>query len=182
MSLGFWKATSPRRKRIITIIITFIISFIITAAATLTPLEEQEAKEISDELNQTVDLMRQKNLLLQFIFGNNFMITLIMFVPVFGPLFGGYVFYNTGALIGAVSGAQHFNPILGFFSLFLMPVAWLEFLAYATAIAESVWLIRRIIQRRGKHEIVNASKFISICAVILLVAAVIETALIYAVA
>ncbi len=178
MSLGFWKNASPRRKRIITIIITFIISVIITAVATLTPIEAQEAKDINNELNQTVGSLKEQNTLLQFIFGNNFMITLIMFVPIIGPLFGVYAFYNTGALIAAVATAEHFNPTLRFLTLFLIPVTWLEFLAYSIAIAESVWLIRRIIQRRGKREIINASMFISICAVILLVAAIIETVLI----
>ena len=175
---SFWIKASPRRKRIITIIIAFIISIIITTAGTLTLFKEQEANEINNELNQEVSSLKENGLLLQFIFGNNFMITLILFVPFIGPLIGVYVFYNTGAVIAAIATAEHLPSTLLFFALFLTPIAWLEYFAYSTAIAESVWLARRILQHRGKHELVNASKFISICAVILLVAAITEIMLI----
>jgi hypothetical protein len=178
MSLGFWKEASPRNKRIISIIIVFVFSILITTAGVLTPVEEHEAIETRNELNDMINWLKEKNLLLHFIFGNNFMITLIMFIPIIGPLFGGYVFYNTGVLIAALATAQNAPPTLVFLLLFLTPVAWLEFFAYSTAIAESIWLVRRILQRRGKHELVNASMFISICAVLLAVAAVIETAMV----
>ncbi|MEM3672986.1 MAG: stage II sporulation protein M [Candidatus Bathyarchaeia archaeon] len=178
MSLDFWKKASPRNKRIISIIMVFVASIIITAVGVLTPVEEHEAIETSNDLEQTINLLKEKNLVLHFIFGNNFMITLIMFIPIFGPFFGGYVFYNTGVVISALATAQNAPPTLVFLLLFLTPVAWLEFLAYSTAIAESIWLVRRILQRRGKNELVNASIFISICAVLLAVAAVIETAMI----
>jgi hypothetical protein len=178
MSLEFWKKASPRNKRIILIIIVFVVSIIITAVGVLTPVEEHEAIETSNDLEQTINWLKDKSLLLYFIFGNNFMITLIMFIPIIGPFFGGYVFYNTGVVISALATAQNAPPTLVFLLLFLTPIAWLEFLAYSTAIAESIWLVRRILQRRGKHEFVNASIFISICAVLLAVAAVIETAMI----
>lgn len=181
MSLIFWKKASPLRKRILAIIVVFVISVALTIAGTLTPIDEEEANAINDDLNQTVNSLKEQGALLQYIFGNNFMLTLIMFVPFFGPLFGGYVFYNTGTVIAAVAIAEHFPPTLTFLALFLTPIAWLEFLAYSIAIAESVWLIRRILQRRGKHELVNASKFLLICAIILFAAAIIETILIQAV-
>jgi hypothetical protein len=178
---SFWINASPRRKRIITIIIVFIISIAITAAGTLAVFNKQDANQINDDLNGEVDSLKVNGLLLQFIFGNNFMINLIMFAPFIGPLFGAYVLYNTGAVIAATATAQGFPSTLSFFSLFLTPIAWLEYLSYSIGIAESVWLTRRILQRGGKHELVNTSRFISICAVLLLVGAVVETMLIYAV-
>jgi hypothetical protein len=72
---------------------------------------------------------------------------------------------------------ENISPVLAFVALFLAPVAWLEFLAYSAAIAESVWLVRRMLQGRGKHEIVNTCKFISLCAVLLAVSAIIEVAI-----
>jgi hypothetical protein len=179
MSLEFWKNASPLTRRIITIIIAFIFAIIITAAGTLTPIEEQEAKEIGNELNQTLNSLKTNNALLQYIFGNNFMLALIMFVPVAGLIFGGFVLYNTGFVIAADAVAKGYNPMLVFLLLFLTPILWLEFMAYSTAMAESLWLARRLWQRRGKHELINACKFISVCAVILLVAAIIETMMIY---
>jgi len=65
-----------------------------------------------------------------------------------------------------------------FLFLFAFPFTWLEFLAYSTAFAESVWLTWRIIQHKGKKELVNTCIFISICAVMLLVAAIVEMAII----
>jgi len=69
-------------------------------------------------------------------------------------------------------------PLMIFLFLFVFPFTWLEFLAYSIAFAQSAWLTWRIIQRRGKRELVNTCIFISICAVMLLIAAIIETAII----
>jgi len=171
--LNFWKTSPSRIKRILTIVVFFLLSIIITMAGVLTPLSYEEANSISEELEQ----MRQK-INIQFIFGNNFMICLVMFVPIGGPIFGFYALYNTGVLIAADSIAHGLPPIISFLFLFILPVFWLEFLAYSTAFAESVWLFWRIVQHRGKRELVNTCILISICAVILLVAAIIELLLI----
>lgn len=179
MSLEFWKSASPFVRRIITIIIVFIFAVIITVAGTWAPIEEQEAKKIDNELNQTLESLKTNNLVLQYIFGNNFMLALLMFVPVIGIIFGAYVLYNTGAVIAAIAISNKFPPALSLIALFLTPVAWLEFIAYSTAMTESIWLTLRLLQRKGKREIIHACKFISICAVILLVAAIIETIIIY---
>ncbi|MGB9777887.1 MAG: stage II sporulation protein M [Candidatus Bathyarchaeales archaeon] len=181
MSLEFWKSASPLVRRIITIAIVFIFAVIITTVGTWTPIEEHEAKEIDDAMNQTVNSLMANNALVQYIFGNNFMFTLIMFVPIIGVAFGAYVLYNTGAVIAAIAISNQIPPALSLIALFLTPVAWLEFIAYSTAMAESIWLTYRIWRRRGKHELINACKFISVCAVILLVAAIIEAAMIYSV-
>jgi len=181
MSFEFWKNASPLVRRIITIIIIFIIAVIITASGTFTPIEEQEANKINNELNQTMDSLKANGALLQYIFGNNFMLALIMFVPIIGIIFGAYVLYSTGAVIASVAISKQLPPALNLIALFLTPIAWLEFIAYSTAMAESIWLTRRLWQRRGKRELINACKFISVCAVILLVAAVIETLMIYSI-
>ncbi|MDH7477637.1 MAG: stage II sporulation protein M [Candidatus Bathyarchaeota archaeon] len=181
MSLEFWKSAPPLVRRIITIIIIFIFAVIVTTVGTWTPIKEQEAKEIGNELDQTLESLKTNNLVLQYIFGNNFMLTLIMFVPIIGFAFGAYVLYNTGAVIAAIAISNQVPPALYLIALFLTPIAWLEFIAYSTAMAESIWLTYRLWRRRGKHELINACKFISVCAVILLVAALIETIMIYSV-
>lgn len=178
MSLSIWKNASPRLKRILSTIAILILCLAVIIAGTATPVPQEQASEISNDLNQTVQSLLENDALLQYIFGNNFMICLIMFIPIFGPIFGLYVLYNTGAVIGAIAIAGNFPPLLGFLVLLLTPVAWLEFFAYSIAIAESVWLVRRILQRRVRHELVNASILISICAVLLLLGAIIETVMI----
>ncbi|MDH5753641.1 MAG: stage II sporulation protein M [Candidatus Bathyarchaeota archaeon] len=173
MALDFWKSATTRIKKILTIAAFFLLSLIITIAGVLTPLSPSEASDIKQELEQ----MRE-NISVQLIFGNNFMICLAMFIPVAGPVFGCYVLYSTGVVIAAESLSEGLPPLIVFLFLFAFPFTWLEFLAYSIAFAQSVWLTRRIIQHRGKRELVNACILISICAVMLLIAAIIETALI----
>ena len=173
MRLSFWQTFPPRIKRIITVVAFFFLTIIIAIAGALTPLSREDASSISDELER----LRQ-NVSVQYIFGNNLMLCLVMFVPIAGPIFGGYVLYNTGVVIAAESMVNDLPALITFFTLFIFPFTWLEFFAYSTAFAESFWLIRRIIQRRGRREIVIACIFISICAVLLLVGAIIEIALI----
>jgi uncharacterized membrane protein SpoIIM required for sporulation len=150
----------------------------ITLIGSFTPIDPQEASQIINDLNQTVNSLNESGALMQFILGNNFFICLLMFVPVVGPLFGFYTLFNTGTVISAVAIAGGYPSIVAFVTLFLTPVAWLEFAAYSIAIAESIWLFRRILKGRGVHELKNACLFVSISAVLLLLAAVIETALI----
>lgn len=166
------------RKRIITILVIFVAIVILTAIATMTPIDETQARQTYNDLNQTVNDLKNNNALLQFIFGNNFQLTLIMFVPFIGPIFGFYVLYNTGVVLEASAIAQNLPPTLSYVVLFLTPVVWLEFAAYSTAMAGSIWLSARIIQNRAKHELTNTAKFIAICAVLLLLGAIVETVLI----
>ncbi len=176
MVLNIWRNASPRRKRILTILAFFILSFIVTIAGVLTPLSAEEAEEINKEMKQTQEYVSNAGTLrgTSFIFGNNFMLCLLFFIPVAGPLFGCYVLYSTGVVIAAQSMSASVHPALTLLLLFVFPFTWLEFSAYSTAFAQSFWLTWRIIQRKAKRELLNTGIMISICAVTLLAAAVIE--------
>lgn len=178
MSLAFWRNASPRRKRILSTIAVLIVALVITAVGSFTPMKGQDANQISNDLNQTVTSLKDQDVLMQYIFGNNFFICLLMFIPIIGPLLGFYVLYNTGTVVSAVATAGGYPSIVAFIALFLTPVAWLEFAAYSTAMSESIWLFRRILQGRGKHEFKNACLFIALCAFVLVLGAIVETALI----
>jgi len=180
MILDIWRKASPRRKRIYSMIAIFVFAVIITVIGSLVPVDTQEASQISDELDQKVTSLGEEGVLTQFIFGNNFIICLLMFIPVLGPLFGFYALFNTGMVVSAIATAEGYPLSLVFLSLFLTPVFWLEFIAYSIAIAESVWLFRRILQgwSRGWRELKTAGFLVSICAVVLLVSAVVEVVLI----
>jgi len=179
--LRFWQGFPSKTRRILTIIAFFFLSIIVTVAGTLTPLSNEDADALGSGLKNTHDkvtslLTEQK---VSFIFGNNFMICLIGFVPVIGPIFEWYVLYSTGVVLNAYTMYEQLgvSPTSIFFLLFLFPFTWLEFLAYSTAVAESFWLTWRIIKRRSRMEMKNACILISICAVMLLAAAIIEAAL-----
>lgn len=159
-------------KRILTIIVFFFISMIVTIAGTLAPLSAEEVAKKREDLKQIRDLASDAGA--TFIFGNNFMLCLSFFIPILGIVFGCYVLYNTGLMIAAESMGLGVHPLLSFLLLFIFPFAWLEFLAYSAAFAQSVWLTWRIIKHKGRKELVNTCIVIAICAVILLVAAFIE--------
>ncbi len=180
MILDIWRNASLRRKRIYSMIAIFVFAVIVTVVGSLVPVDAQEASQISDELNQTVTSLSEDGVLAQFIFGNNFIICLLMFIPVLGPLFGFYALFNTGMVVSAIATAEGYPTALVLVSLFVTPVFWLEFAAYSIAIAESVWLFRRILQgrSRGWRELKTAGFLVSVCAVVLLVGAVVEVALI----
>jgi hypothetical protein len=178
--LAIWRNASSRRRRIYSIIAVFVVAFIVTVAGSLVSVSTEQAQQINDELNQTLNTASQSGALIQYIFGNNFFICLLMFIPILGPLFGLFVLFNTGTAVSAVATAQGVPSIFALVALIITPIFWLEFAAYSTGMAESVWLFRRLIQgkRRGLHELRNACIFISICAVLLIIGAVTEAVLI----
>jgi uncharacterized membrane protein SpoIIM required for sporulation len=183
MKLIFWQTFPPRIKRIMTIIVFFLLAIIVTVAGILTPLSNEDINTLGkglEETQQNIDSQPEVQQVSS-IFGNNFMICLVGFVPIAGPIFEFYALYSTGVVISAYAAYDEsiqVSPLLIFLLLFILPFTWLEFLAYSTAIAESFWLTRRIIQHKWKMEIKNACILMSICAVMLLVAAIIEAALI----
>ncbi len=178
MLLDMWRKASPRRKRIYSIIAVFILSVIIALVGSFMPVDAEQASQINDRLNQTVTTAKDSGMLMQYILGNNFFICLIMFIPVLGPIFGLFVIFNTGVAVSAVATAQGFPSIIAFIALVITPVFWLEFAAYSTAMSASVWLFRRILQGQGWHELRNTCIFISICALLLVIGAAVEAALI----
>lgn len=166
---------SSRGKRIVTAIIFFVLSLIATIVGALMPLTLEEAQSLNQELEKV-----REEITVQYIFGNNFLICLMMFIPFLGPILGFYAMYNTGVYVAASSIALGFHPIIGFLSLLILPIFWLEFMAYSIALAESVWLIMKAMQGKLRNELPKLCILIAICAVILVAAAVIEIVLISA--
>ncbi|MGB9853454.1 MAG: stage II sporulation protein M [Candidatus Bathyarchaeales archaeon] len=154
----------------------FLLSFIVTIAGVLTPLSTKEAEEINKEMEQMQESVSNAGAFrgTAFIFGNNFMLCLLFFIPIAGPFFGCYVLYSTGVVIAAQSISASIHPVLTLLLLFIFPFTWLEFLAYSAAFSQSVWLTWRIIQHKARREFVNTCIMISICAIMLLAAAIVE--------
>jgi hypothetical protein len=103
-----------------------------------------------------------------------------MFVPILGPVYGAYVLFNSGIATGAQIQALGYPHYIGIIVNFLNPFVWIEFIAYSIAIAESIWLLRRIQQKQIMHEAKHLILLIALCVVILLIGAVLEAALIMA--
>ena len=177
LDLSFWTNASSKRKRIYSIMIIFIFAFIVTVIGSYIPISHQYATSISNSLNETVNTEKASGTLTEYIFVNNFSIDLVMFIPLIGPIIGFIILGNTGVALGAISYVQGYPAWVALISELLTPVFWLEFIAYSTAIAESIWLTRRLMQRRWL-ELKNTAILIGICAGILIISAVIEAWLI----
>lgn len=182
MALEFWKRASPKWKRFYALGFCFLLLIGLTVAGTLTPLTPEEASDLSKQLEQTQEDVQDMSVLegTVFIFQNNFIITLLMLIPFAGPFIGAFITYNTGVVIAAqtINTTQETHPTMVVLMLFIFPFAWMEFIVYALAFSESLWLSWCIVKRKGKEELLNALIAILICMVILLAAAAIEMVII----
>jgi ABC-type uncharacterized transport system permease subunit len=95
LDFSFWTNASLRRKRIYSIAAVFIIAFIVTVIGSLVPLSSQDAYTLSNQLNQTLNENRANNTLTWYIFQNNFLISLLMFVPLVGAALGVFILFST---------------------------------------------------------------------------------------
>jgi hypothetical protein len=172
----FWRRASSRRKRIISVAVFLLLWQIVTVAGLFSPLSQQDANSINQDLNQV-----RADATVENIFGHNLMVCLVMFIPVAGPIVGFYSSYGSGLTMVAMTMSPEgkgLPPVLVYFAYILIPVYWLEMISMSIGLAESVWLIRRAAQGLGKREVKNAAVLIAIVTVILLVSAIIEIALI----
>jgi len=182
MAMKFWKESSSRFKRFITIIFFLVLSIVVTVAGILTPMSLQDAQDRSKDLNTTQQEIRSLSVweMTLAIFENNFLICLLMFIPFVGFFIGSYVLYNTGLVIGAVglTSDPHISGVLIFLALFIFPFSWLEYIAYATGFSGNLWLSWRIIRRKGLWELRRTAKLIAISAGLLFAGALIEALII----
>ncbi len=160
-----------RQTRIRMAIVFFILAIFVTAAGVvLIRIEVSEAEEFEKIFKDEVDRFNDP----RSIFGNNMIHTLIMFVPVIGLFWGFLILFNTGTIISIISTAHGIPPILTFISLFLIPIFWLEFCAYSLAMAQSVTWFVQILRGQGRREAMRTCILVTICAAILLLAAIVE--------
>lgn len=171
--LSFWRNASTRRKRFYAVGLVFVVAVLAMALGSSITLSQAQAEFISDNLNRTLNEQRANDNLVPYIFVNNFRVTLLMFIPLAGAALGLLVLFNTGVALSALAMVHGYPAYVAFFSLMATPVFWLEFAAYAIAMAESIWLFRRLLQRQWE-ELKWAAMSIGVCALLLAVGAVIE--------
>ncbi len=167
---GVWAARISRRGAVA---IVFVILILTTFVGANLQIDPSEARNMVKSLEEMVSYVA-----LSVIFGNNFMHCLIMFTPVLGPIYAGYVLYSTGRVFAAFGYVSKISPNLLFVTTLLLPHAWLEYLAYALAVSQSVWLILMARRHQLRAEMKNLYKMVTVCALILLLAAFIEMLLI----
>lgn len=148
-------------------IIAFLISYWIGAH---TKLDQTSAIRLKEEFMQKIHGLNYIG-----IFGNNLTISIIMFIPGIGILFGLFSGYSTGSVFSAIAQtSQTLDQISPLFIL-LTPFGAMEIFCYGLAISRSSLLLISLIK---KDNILKQFKFtlieIMIVATILFFAALIE--------
>jgi uncharacterized membrane protein SpoIIM required for sporulation len=177
LDLSFWTNASSKRKRIYSTIIILVIGVFLLVIGSLVKISPQDATQLTNRLNQTLPSHQFSASNVEIIFSHNLYICLLEFVPVIGPVWGFLSFFATGIGISAIASVKGYPLLLVLLNLAILPHTWLEFASYSIAITESIWLFRRLLQGRWR-ELKNTAILIGLCAILLLIAAVIETWLI----
>jgi hypothetical protein len=174
----FWLKLTPKKKRLLTILTVFALSLLTLTIGSLMPLNHQYATAVSDALNTTLITEIDKGSLTQYIFTNNLAITLLMFIPVVGPTAGTIIIFKSGIALNAIVAAYNLPITAGYISQASTPVFWIEFTVYAVAMAESLWLYRRLRQHKLRAELKNTLLLIGVCGLLLFVSTILEVYLI----
>lgn len=156
-------------------ILAFFVAFVVLMAlAAAMPVNPTDARTTTDQLRNETKYIATVDL----IFGHNFFLTLIMFIPFIGPIFGGISAFSTGIVIGDIAFVNSANAEVLLASLFTAPHTWLELFAYALAMSQSVFVSIVIVRGRFRQELVRTCVIMAICALTLVVAAFFEVILI----
>jgi len=169
-----WRGTLSVKNRLIFIIIITVSLYSLLYIASITPLSADEMTSLMEEAER---ILRGKYTIMD-IFLNNFIISLIMFIPLVGPFIGGYAIYVTGRLIGALSVSTGIPSILLISTTIITLYGLIEFLAYGAAFTESIVFTYSIFKKKSRLESKWLIISIAAVAILLFIAATIEYMLI----
>jgi hypothetical protein len=146
-------------------IIAFLIFFIIGTSITL---DESTSTLLKEQFQNKI-----KNIDSVGIFFNNFLISILMFIPGIGIAFGLFSGFSTGNIFMILIRDLPIRipPLVVFLTIFGI----MELVSYGIAISRSYILLIRIIKRSNvKESLIHTGIEIGIVAIILLFSAIIE--------
>ena len=146
-------------------ILVFLIFFTIGTSVTFDKSTSQLLKEQFQNKIKNIDSMG--------IFVNNFLISILMFVPGIGIAFGLFSGFSTGNIFMIITRDLPIQipPLLIFLTIFGM----MELVSYGIAISRSYLLLINIVKRTNiKENLIYAGIEIGIVAIILFFSAIIE--------
>ncbi|MFC1754148.1 stage II sporulation protein M [Thermoproteota archaeon] len=158
-------------KRVFLLMLLFVL--IMIAIGSSSPLSENQSSDILREFENNLPEIDT-----QPIFTNNFIIASIMVIPIFGIAIGVMILYTTGVIIAATGMSVNIPGILLLLSLLVFPFSWLEFLSYAAAMTQSIFLVLGLFRKHLKKELIRTAFLLITIFIMLFVAAFIETVLI----
>lgn len=158
-------------KRVFFLMLLFVI--IVIAIGSSSSLSVNQSSDILREFENNLPEINTKP-----IFANNFLISLLMFIPIFGLVIGVIILHTTGVVIAATGMAVDIPGIFLLLSLLVFPFSWLEFISYAAAMTQSIFLILGVFRRCITKEMFRTVILLIVTFIILFIAAFIETVLI----
>jgi hypothetical protein len=150
-------------------LVFLLLTVIIIAIGSSVPMSSERSTELIEDLESLLpDPSAQP------IFSNNFGIAAMMFTPIIGMLIGFFALFNTGVFISAMGTSLEIPGTVLLLALLIFPFAWLEFISYAIAMTQGVFLIIGLIRKNFRRELIRTGILLAAVFIMLLAGAFIE--------
>jgi hypothetical protein len=156
------------KRRILYLLVGILVFLIFFTIGTLVTFDESTSQELKQQFQNKI-----KNIDSLGIFFNNFLISILMFIPGIGIAFGLFSGFSTGNIFVIITRDLPIQipPLLVFLTIFGI----MELVSYGIAISRSYLLLINIIKRTNiKENLIYAGIEIGIVSIILFVSAIIE--------
>ena len=156
------------KKRILYLIVGILVFLIFFAIGTSVSFEKSTSELLKEQFQNKI-----KNIDNIGIFANNFLISILMFIPGIGIAFGLFSGFSTGNIFMIITQdlPTQIPPLLVFLTIFGM----MELISYGIAISRSYLLLIHILKRTNiKENLIHTGIEIGIVAIILFFSAIIE--------
>ena len=165
------------RRRLLVMLTLLLLEVGIFAAGLLTPVSDNVRQAIEDQTSAQFASVPSATppQLFSFIFVHNLPIALVEMVPLLGAIVFASSIYVTGVAAQVSAAAQGYPGTFGGV-LLIFPFTFVEFAAYAIAVGAGAMLVYSWIRGRLRREAMVFSFELGAVAIVLLVAALMETA------
>lgn len=156
------------KRRILYLLVGILIFLIFFTIGTLVTFDESTSQELKQQFQNKI-----KNIDSLGIFFNNFLISILMFIPGIGIAFGLFSGFSTGNIFVIITRDLPIQipPLLVFLTVFGI----MELVSYGIAISRSYLLLISIIKRTNiKENLIYTGIEVGIVSIILFVSAIIE--------
>jgi hypothetical protein len=156
------------KRRILYLLVGILVFLIFFTIGTLVTFDESTSQELKQQFQNKI-----KNIDSLGIFFNNFLISILMFIPGIGIAFGLFSGFSTGNIFVIITRDLPIQipPLLVFLTIFGI----MELVSYGIAISRSYLLLISIIKRTNiKENLIYTGIEVGIVSIILFVSAIIE--------
>ena len=168
------------RDRILWFLVIFEFLFIITLFGAGQPMNIMQAESMASSVASGLPYSSGREAVALSIFYNNYFLAILMDIPLAGPVMAAYMSFNSGVYVSAqaiASSSMAQVPATGIQEMIFylsLPTFWLEYVAYALATLESIYVIAALFTRKFLSELPKFILVIASVTLILFVSAQLE--------